>query len=102
MKAKYRTDIDRDSAYEILARKVAAAALTVPEPAAAAAPVPAAPKYEPVPPLDPAPKSRASKKKATPAPASTGGGFLDTLAKSAATTFGREITRTLFGTAKRR
>jgi len=99
MKAKYGTDVDRDSAYEILARKVAAAAAAVPEPAAAAPPP--AMKYEPLPPLDPAPKSRSSKKSKA-APASTGGGFLDTLAKSAATTFGREITRTLFGTAKRR
>ena len=47
MKAKYGTDIDRDSAHEILARKVAAAA-AVPEPAATT-PAPAAPKYDPIP-----------------------------------------------------
>jgi len=103
MKAKYGTDVDRDSAYEILARKVAvaAAAAAVPEPAAAA-PVPPAPKYEPLPPLDPAPKSRSrATKKAAKAPAASPTGFLDTLAKSAVTSFGREVTRTLFGTAKR-
>ncbi|GIG68371.1 helicase HerA-like domain-containing protein [Phytomonospora endophytica] len=103
MKAKYGTDIDRDSAYEILARKVAAAAAAaVPEPATTA-PAPPTPQYEPIPSLDPSPKSRAAKKsKAAKQPASSPTGFLDTLAKSAATTFGREITRTLFGTAKRR
>lgn len=83
-----------------IARKVAAAAAAVPEPAAAP-PAPPATKYEPIPSLDPASKSRASKK-AAKEPASSPTGLLDPLAKSAATTFGREITRILFGTAKRR
>ena len=104
MKAKYGTDVDRDSAYEILARKVAAAAAAVPEPTAATPGPPSVTKYEPIPSLDPAPTSRTAKKtKAAKQPASSPTGILDTLAKSAAaTTFGREITRTLFGTAKRR
>ncbi|MEV0646139.1 helicase HerA-like domain-containing protein [Phytomonospora sp. NPDC050363] len=102
MKAKYGVDVDRDSAYEMLSRKVAEAAAAVPEPAAVP-PVPAAPKHEPLPPLDPPSKSKSrATKKAAKAPASSPSGFLDNLAKSAATTFGREITRTLFGTAKRR
>ncbi|MEV0646145.1 helicase HerA-like domain-containing protein [Phytomonospora sp. NPDC050363] len=47
MRAEYGTDIDRGSAYEILASKVAEAEAAAPDPAAA--PVPTAPKYEPLP-----------------------------------------------------
>ncbi|GLZ80227.1 ATPase [Actinorhabdospora filicis] len=97
LQAKYGAEIDRESAYEILAARVAAPAPVAPE----AAPSEAAPskvlRYEPIPPLDPPKKTRAAAKK-TKEPDSV----VDTFLTSAARTFGREITRTLFGTAKRR
>ncbi|WP_040704996.1 helicase HerA-like domain-containing protein [Nocardia takedensis] len=80
--AKYRHSIDRESAYEILSRKIEAAA----EPAAQAPPVPGRPTAEE--------DSAAERIMRNPAVKS----FL----RSAASAAGREISRSLFGTRKRR
>jgi hypothetical protein len=87
--AEYGQSIDRDSAYERLNAKLAAGA-------AAAAGAEADPKREEAPP----PQGRSTRSSA-PA-ASPLEKALDTFAKSAASTLGREIMRGIFGTARRR
>ncbi len=85
---KYGVAIDRESAYEQLAARLAAAQAED----AAAAPPPAAPAPAPAPSATPArrePESQTSK-------------TVKVFAAAAATTLGREIVRGLFGTAKRR
>jgi DNA double-strand break repair helicase HerA and related ATPase len=88
--AEYGQSIDRDSAYERLNAKLAAGA------AAADAGAEANPKRE----KTPQPQSRSTR---SPAPAASPlEKALDTFAKSAASTLGREIMRGIFGTARRR
>jgi len=84
--AEYGQSIDRDSAYERLNAKLAAGA----------AAADADPKREEAPP----PQGRSTRSSA-PA-ASPLEKALDTFAKSAASTLGREIMRGIFGTARRR
>jgi DNA helicase HerA-like ATPase len=92
--AGYGTAIDRDSAYERLAARVAASAAPPPTPAEP----PPAPAPSPHP--DPAPQRR----RAAP---SGSGGILDSPAfksfsRAAATVLGRELARGLFGNRRRR
>ena len=88
--AEYGQSIDRDSAYERLNAKLAAGA------AAVDAGAEADPKREEAPP----PQGRSTR---SSAPAvSPLEKALDTFAKSAASTLGREIMRGIFGTARRR
>ena len=82
---KYGVAIDRESAYERLAARLAAAQAED----AAAAPPPAAPAPAPTATARREPESQASK-------------TVKVFAAAAATTLGREIVRGLFGTAKRR
>ncbi|HEV2885287.1 MAG TPA: helicase HerA-like domain-containing protein, partial [Jatrophihabitans sp.] len=91
--AKYGTPIDRESAYEKLAARLA-------------------PAETPAEPPEPAPRTKpAEPPAASPRQEHSGGGAVadvlgstafKSLARSAATVLGREITRSLFGTARRR
>jgi hypothetical protein len=91
--AEYAQEIDRDSAYERLSARVQPA--PAPQPPPAPAPGPADP-----------PARRSDPRQEGP----TGGGVGDLLenpvvksfARSAASALGREITRSIFGTARRR
>jgi DNA helicase HerA-like ATPase len=94
---KYGTAVDRESAYEKLSARLA------PPPASAPAPAPASPP----------PASEAHRDKAAHADDHGGGvegavagvlrsSMFKSLARSAGTVIGREITRSLFGTARRR
>ena len=83
--AKYGVAVDRDSAYERLTARLAAA--QVEEPALPPAPAPA-----------PAPKPTAARRE----PESQASKTVKVFATAAATTLGREIVRGLFGTAKRK
>jgi uncharacterized protein len=90
--AKYGEPVDRESAYERLAKR-----LQAPAPAPQPEPVPA-PKPEPAP--APAPRrerpEESTVEKIVKSPA------FRSFTRSAATVIGREITRSLFGTARRR
>jgi uncharacterized protein len=87
--AKYGEAIDRQSAYEILAAKVAPA-----EAAAEPAPESAA---EPAAPASPAQAGEPSLLESV-----LGSQVFKSFARSAATSLGREISRSIFGTARRR
>jgi hypothetical protein len=94
LKAQYAEAVDRDSAYERLAAKLA-------PPPAAAAPPPAepeapAPQREPRPPSQPTRDEESALEKAVRSPAAK------QFARSAAAVLGREITRSIFGTSRRR
>jgi DNA helicase HerA-like ATPase len=99
MNAKYGPSIDRESAYERLQAKLA---VPVPPGTPPSAPPPAkpAPKGRD----DPAPRKRA--KKAEPSGGVLGGIFgssaFKSFTRSAASALGREITRDIFGTRRRR
>ncbi|HEX8094182.1 helicase HerA-like domain-containing protein [Jatrophihabitans sp.] len=105
--AKYGTPIDRESAYEKLAARLA-----TDEPAEAAAPTEPAEAATDEPEERPRPRQDepAGRAPAEHAGQSRGGAVADVLgspaftsfARSAATVLGREITRSLFGTARRR
>ncbi|MGE2733071.1 helicase HerA-like domain-containing protein [Mycolicibacterium vaccae] len=103
LQARYGPTIDRESAYERLAAKLAPPP-TAPPPASAPAPTAPAEELPPVyvPPYDLPPM---------PPPATEGPGFLDKVMdspafksamRSAGTVIGREITRSIFGTGRRR
>ena len=84
---KYAPVLDRESAYERLAAKLAKAPPAPPQP------VPPAPVPAPPPPKREQP-STVEQVLASPA--------FKSFARAAATTLGREISRTIFGTARRR
>ncbi|MFD9594234.1 helicase HerA-like domain-containing protein [Kitasatospora sp. NPDC059973] len=104
--ARYRDAIDRESAYEKLAARAAR-----PEPAPVPEPVPeSVPAGEPAAPR-PAPEPRRRSEAGSGEGAGDGGGLLGSLlsnptlksfARSAGTQLGREISRSLFGTSRRR
>jgi len=89
LQVKYGQVIDRDSAYERLAAKLAPA---VPPAAGPTAPPPAAPEQAPKPERD-EPSAVESVLRST---------AFKSFTRSAATVIGREITRGIFGTRKRR
>ncbi|HEX8306526.1 MAG TPA: helicase HerA-like domain-containing protein [Jatrophihabitans sp.] len=89
--AKYGTPIDRESAYEKLAARLSAAESAEPAP------------DEPAPPRRAEPADRAPAEPEGGAVADVlGSPAFKSFARSAATVLGREITRSLFGTARRR
>ncbi|MDO5711719.1 MAG: DUF853 family protein [Micrococcales bacterium] len=93
LKAKYADVVDRESAYEMLAKRLEQA--PAPAPKAERAPDPAPdPKAERAP--RPAPQEAGMVEKVMESP------MLRSMMRSAGTALGREITRSLFGTARRR
>ncbi|SFP57725.1 hypothetical protein SAMN05660464_3537 [Geodermatophilus dictyosporus] len=92
LQPRYGTPVDRESARELLAARLA--------------PAPAAPRAEPVPREEPAPRRRGGR----PEEPGDGGVLSDVMAspvfrsfaRSAASALGRELTRGLFGTRRRR
>jgi hypothetical protein len=90
--AKYGQPIDRESAYERLAAKLA------PPPPAEAPP--AAPAPTPTP--EPAPQLRAEKPEKGVVEKVLGSTAVRAMVRTAATAAGREIMRSIFGTARRR
>jgi uncharacterized protein len=86
---KYATELDRESAYEKLATKLAGPA-RAPEQRPQTAPAPQQPSIKPEPPR----KSVVEKVLSSPA--------FRSMARSAGTALVREITRSIFGTARRR
>ncbi len=107
--ATYAQEIDRDSAYERLAAKLVPAPVAVPAPSPSPVPVPSAPSptRSPAPSRAPAPSHAPV---ATKRPAEDESAFeravrspaAKQFARSAAAVLGREITRSIFGTARRR
>jgi DNA helicase HerA-like ATPase len=93
LQAEYGQTVDRDSAYERLAAKLAP-----PPPAAAQADLPPVPQQVEVPPM-PAPATPQGPSMVQEVIGSTA---FKSFIRSAATVAGREITRSIFGTAKRR
>jgi hypothetical protein len=98
LQARYGTPLDRDSAYERLAARMAP-----PEPAPTPRRAPA-PEREPA--DDPAPRAR---RRREPEPADDGvlgqvlkSSAFRSFARSAASALGREVTRGIFGTRRRR
>jgi DNA helicase HerA-like ATPase len=91
LQARYGEALDRESAYERLAAKLAPPPAEKPAPTTAPAPVPTGPMELP---------------QAPGGMAGMGGGLfgavLGSFARTAATTLGREISRDIFGTAPRR
>jgi DNA helicase HerA-like ATPase len=100
---KYGQPVDRDSAYERLAARLAAPA---PPAAPQAAPAPAAPHAPPAPRRAPAPPRQGGRAPAAPAGGVVaevlGSAAFRSFARSAASALGREITRGVFGTRRRR
>ncbi|MGE2728827.1 helicase HerA-like domain-containing protein [Mycolicibacterium vaccae] len=102
LQARYGQTIDRESAYERLAAKLAPPPTAPPSAPAPTAPAEELPPPVYVPPYDLPPM---------PPPATEGPGFLDKVMdspafksamRSAGTVIGREITRSIFGTGRRR
>jgi hypothetical protein len=91
--AKYGTPIDRDSAYEKLTAKLAAAH---PEPQAEP------PHADPAPAGKPASPPKQEHHDGGVVAEVLGSSAFKSFARSTATVLGREITRSLFGTARRR
>ncbi|MEP7021291.1 MAG: helicase HerA-like domain-containing protein [Pseudonocardiales bacterium] len=92
LQAKYGQEIDRESAYERLAAKLA------PPPVPAPAPTtPAPPQNTPA-----APKPKPHKEQPSAVESVLKSSAFKSFARSAATVLGREITRGIFGTRKRR
>jgi DNA helicase HerA-like ATPase len=91
--AEYGTAVDRDSAYERLLAKVA-------PPVEEATPVEDLPRWEPPAQGEPAPRRR--EKEGGRVAEVLGSSVFRSFARSAASAAGREITRSLFGTAPRR
>ena len=85
--AKYRDPLDRESAYEVLTARLQAA----PEPGAAPAPAP-----------NDAPAPRQPKPEPSMVEKVVGSSAFKSAMRSAGTVIGREITRSLFGTSRRR
>lgn len=95
---RYTQAVDRESAYEKLNARLAAA----PAPSESPAPAPsAAPGAAPAPAPAPAPRGSAAQDESMVEKVVTSTVFRS-MARSAATVIGREITRSLFGTARRR
>jgi DNA helicase HerA-like ATPase len=92
--AEYGTAVDRESAYERLAAKLAPA----PEPEKPAAPSPPAP----APRGEPAPRSRPPEEEPGLVREVVRSSAFKSFLRSAGTVLGREITRSVLGTAKRR
>ena len=95
LNAKYAQAIDRESAYEILAARVQ----KPPEPQAA--PAETAPQQTPEPAREPT-RRRAEKEEPGLVEQVVGSGMFKSMMRSAGTAIGREITRSIFGTARRR
>ncbi|GAB3056849.1 DUF853 family protein [Intrasporangium mesophilum] len=89
LKAKYADVTDRESAYELLAKRLAAA----PTPAQEPAPAPAAPA--------PAPRKAEKEEPSIIQQVAESSAFKSML-RSAGTVIGREITRSIFGTSRRK
>lgn len=110
LSATYGQAIDRESAYEMLAARVAGAAPADATPPAAPAPAPApapqqggGPQPIPIPQDDPEPRrSRQEKEEPGMLEQVMENPMMRSMLRSAGTTLGREITRSLFGTARRR
>ncbi|MEU4328041.1 helicase HerA-like domain-containing protein [Nonomuraea dietziae] len=83
LRPRYGQEIDRQSAYELLAARVA-------PPTAAPEPVPSSPAPEPAP------------EQPSVLESVLGSSIFKSFARSAASSLGREISRSIFGTAKRR
>jgi DNA helicase HerA-like ATPase len=100
--AKYGEPIDRESAYERLAQKLAGSSAAGPAPSQQA-PQPAP---RPAPQPEPTPQPRRAPRPTAPEPSTVekvlGSAAFRSFTRSAATVIGREITRSLFGTARRR
>jgi hypothetical protein len=98
LQPKYGTPVDRESAYEKLAARLA------PEPAGAAAPAP----VEPTSPAKPAERPHASRGSRDEPSAGgvvaevLGSSAFKSFTRSAASALGREISRSIFGVAKRK
>jgi hypothetical protein len=91
LKAKYADVVDRESAYELLAKRLQAApAPQQAAPAPAQAPAPA-----------PAPRQRAPKEEPSLIQQVAGSSAFKSMLRSAGTVIGREITRSIFGTRRR-
>ncbi|MEV2265655.1 helicase HerA-like domain-containing protein [Nonomuraea africana] len=84
LRSRYGQEIDRQSAYELLAARVA--------------PPPAAPEPAPREPVPPAP----APEQPSVLESVLGSSIFKSFARSAASSLGREISRSIFGTAKRR
>ncbi|HEY9313919.1 helicase HerA-like domain-containing protein [Williamsia sp.] len=95
LQTKYGTTIDRESAYEKLNEKVLAESEVVTSPAPTSAPQAPAPQT-------PAPKPTPAKEEPSMVQEVLGSSAVKSFLRSAATVAGREITRSIFGTAKRR
>ena len=91
----YEKAVDRESAYEILAARVQ----KPPEPQAA--PAETAPQQTPEPAREPT-RRRAEKEEPGLVEQVVGSGMFKSMMRSAGTAIGREITRSIFGTARRR
>jgi uncharacterized protein len=89
LNGKYATAVDRQSAYEMLAAKLAQAA-----------PPPAAPK-QPAP-KQPADKARPAKQEESTVERVVKSSAFKSFTRSAATVIGREITRSIFGVGRKR
>jgi uncharacterized protein len=93
--ATYATAVDRQSAYEMLAAKLAQAS----GPAATGGPK-AGPRSEPR--AEPAPRSRSAKPEDSTLERVVKSSAFKSFTRSAATVIGREISRSIFGVGKRR
>jgi DNA helicase HerA-like ATPase len=101
LQAKYGTAIDRESAYEKLAAKLAPAAAG---PAPAGSPQPTAGPAQPEPPAHEPAEHHDGRQQGAAAVVSgvLASSAFKSFTRSAATVLGREISRSLFGTARRR
>jgi uncharacterized protein len=88
LQAKYGTAVDRESAYEMLSARLAA-------------PEPAAGRSAGMPPEEPRRQEQEEQRKSV-LESVLGSSEFRSLARSAASALGREITRSIFGTARRR
>jgi hypothetical protein len=93
IKSRYVETVDRESAYERLAAKLAPPAEAAPP---TPAPTPSPADAEPRPPSRPTRDEESALEKAVKSPAAK------QFARSAAAVLGREISRSIFGTARRR
>ncbi|GAB48101.1 helicase HerA-like domain-containing protein [Mobilicoccus pelagius] len=107
--ATYGQAVDRESAHEMLAARVAGAADGGESSAPPAAPAPSTsdeagggPRPIPIPRDDPAPRRRAEKEEPGVIEQVMENPMVRSMLRSAGTTLGREITRSIFGTARRR
>lgn len=92
LKTKYADVVDRESAYELLAKRLEAA----PAPQASPAQAPAQPPAQ-----APAATQRAPKEEPSIIAQVAGSSAFKSMLRSAGTVIGREITRSIFGTRKR-